>query len=233
MADQTVWIDLGEVEAAAKKILGLLGELKGPANKLSAAVKQVQESVYGTDLLGKALQGSGSSVGGLAQHQEQVLEGIRTLLQNATAVGENLQSMVARHRTNDDEHATSIGRIADTGTMPVGPQLAGLTTGGTAQATPAYAVHGRLLGTEPMEELRPRMMEGRRLEPQPMVQATPQHIGHRPIEDPSVLAPPPAVEPLGNTDPGVEYHDPDAPTLDYNPPNPFVGPDGVWIGPMV
>ncbi|GJF33973.1 hypothetical protein KNE206_66730 [Kitasatospora sp. NE20-6] len=125
MADETVWIDLGEVESAAKKILGLLDELKGPANRLEARVKQVQESVYGTDLVGKALQGGSSSVGGLAQHQEQVLAGIRVLIQNATAVGENLRTMAARHRANDGQQATALGGITDTGTLPTGPHLAG------------------------------------------------------------------------------------------------------------
>ncbi|WP_033219566.1 WXG100 family type VII secretion target [Kitasatospora phosalacinea] len=140
MADETVWIDLDEVEAAAKKILGLLDELNGPANKLAAKVKQVQESVYGTDLVGKAIQGGSSSVGGLAQHQQQVLEGIQALIQNATAVGENLRTMAARHRANDEQQATGLGGITDTGAMPSDPQLAGLriASAGTTAGTPVY-----------------------------------------------------------------------------------------------
>ncbi|QKW22525.1 hypothetical protein HUT16_28670 [Kitasatospora sp. NA04385] len=184
MADETVWIDLDEVEAAAKKILGLLDELNGPANKLAAKVKQVQESVYGTDLVGKALQGGSSSVGGLAQHQEQVLAGIQALMQNATAVGENLRTMAARHRANDDQQATSLGGITDTGALPADPQLAGLGTASvgtvtsaqdqpllaqtlpmddSATATPQYAPMGRLLPTETVEATPEHALRGRLL----------------------------------------------------------------------
>ncbi|MFD8595251.1 WXG100 family type VII secretion target [Kitasatospora sp. NPDC059646] len=125
MADETVWIDLDEVESAAKTIMGLLKELEGPANRLEAKVKQVEDSVYGTDLVGKALQGAGSSVGGLGKHQEQVLAGIRTLIQNATAMGQNLQAMAARHRANDEQHGAEIGRISADGDMPADPRLPG------------------------------------------------------------------------------------------------------------
>ncbi|BAJ31810.1 MULTISPECIES: hypothetical protein [Kitasatospora] len=201
MADDTVWIDLDEVDAAAKKIIGLLAELNGPANKLEAAVKQVQASVYGTDLLGKALQGAGSSVGGLAQHQEQVLEGIRTLLRNATAVGENLQSMVARHRANDDAQAAALGVITDTGTMPTDPELA------SARSAPAGdSVAGPAGG--------------------------PVSVGVLPVSLPDAPLPdaPPPLAPIGSTDPGVDYHDPDAPTLDYNHPNPLIRPGAGHTG---
>ncbi|MDR3033894.1 MAG: hypothetical protein LBV78_12450 [Kitasatospora sp.] len=221
MADETVWIDLDEVEAASKKIMGLLDELNGPANKLEAAVKQVQESVYGTDLLGKALLGGSSSVGGLAQHQEQVLAGIRTLMQNATAVGENLQSMVARHRANDEEQAAAMGQVipagtpsapvgqAPTGTMPASLPLAPrlpLLEPDTVDAVPASL---------PLAPLRPL------LEPDPVTEPTPP--------------PPPApITPIGNTDPGVGYHDPDAPELDYNHPNPLMRPGyGGGAGPRM
>ncbi|MFI9782682.1 hypothetical protein ACIHEI_04095 [Kitasatospora sp. NPDC051984] len=125
MADETVWIDLDEVDAAAKKIMSLLQELEGPANQLEAVIKQVEESVYGTDLLGKALKGSGSSVGGLSKHQQQTLTGIRALLKNANAMGQNLQTMAARHRTNDEEHSGKIGQISTSGDMPASPHLAG------------------------------------------------------------------------------------------------------------
>ncbi|GAA2102117.1 hypothetical protein GCM10009759_36390 [Kitasatospora saccharophila] len=141
MADETVWIDLDEVEAAAKKILGLLDELTGPANQLAAKVKQVQATVYGTDQVGKAIQGGSSSVGGLAEHQEQVLQGIGVLIQNATAVGQNLQSMAARHRANEDQQATALGGIMGDGTMPAGPGLASAGTylsGGATVGTPGY-----------------------------------------------------------------------------------------------
>jgi len=125
MADETVWLDLDEVDAAAKKIMSLLAELEGPANQLEAMVKQVEESVYGTDLVGKALKGGGSAVGGLSKHQQQVLEGIRELMKNATAVGQNLQTMAARHRTNDEYHSTEIGKITTNGDMPAAPRVPG------------------------------------------------------------------------------------------------------------
>ncbi|MFJ4674418.1 MULTISPECIES: hypothetical protein [unclassified Kitasatospora] len=222
MADEkTVWIDLDEVEAAAKKIMGLLDELNGPANKLEAAVKQVQESVYGTDLLGKALLGGSSSVGGLAQHQEQVLAGIRTLMQNATAVGENLQSMVARHRANDDEQAAVIGRITDTGAMPTDPQLPGALSS--------------TVGTTPVGTVPASLPDGPRLpllEPDG-VQAVPASLPDAPlrpllepdgVQHPTPPPPPTPITPIGDTNPGVGYHDPDAPELDYNHPNPLMRP---------
>ncbi|RAJ41845.1 hypothetical protein K353_02956 [Kitasatospora sp. SolWspMP-SS2h] len=222
MADEkTVWIDLDEVDAAAKKIMGLLDELNGPANKLEAAVKQVQESVYGTDLLGKALLGGSSSVGGLAQHQEQVLAGIRTLMQNATAVGENLQSMVARHRANDDEQATAIGRITDTGAMPTDPQLPGALSS-TVGTTPVGTVPASLPDAPRLPLLEP---DG--------VQAVPASLPDAPlrpllepdgVQHPTPPPPPAPITPIGDTNPGVGYHDPDAPELDYNHPNPLMRP---------
>ncbi|KDN82105.1 hypothetical protein KCH_61210 [Kitasatospora cheerisanensis KCTC 2395] len=151
MADETVWIDLDEVESAAKTIMGLLKELEGPANRLEAKVKQVEASVYGTDLVGKALQGAGSSVGGLGKHQEQVLAGIRTLMQNATAMGQNLQSMAARHRANDEQHGSEIGRIAADGDMPADPRLPGNLSApvGTVPASLPDAPREPLLDPDP------------------------------------------------------------------------------------
>ncbi|MGW4813702.1 hypothetical protein ACWEPB_18975 [Kitasatospora cineracea] len=221
MADETVWIDLDEVEAASKKIMGLLDELSGPANKLEAAVKQVQESVYGTDLLGKALLGGSSSVGGLAQHQEQVLAGIRTLMQNATAVGENLQTMVARHRANDDEQAAAMGQVIPTGTLsaPVGQAPTGAVPASLPLAPRLPLLEPDTVGAVPASlpdaPLRPL------LEPDPVPEPTPP--------------PPPApITPIGNTDPGVGYHDPDAPELDYNHPNPLLRPGyGGGAGPRM
>ncbi|GLW67774.1 hypothetical protein Kpho02_00730 [Kitasatospora phosalacinea] len=190
MADATVWIDLDEVEAAAKKILGLLDELSGPANQLAAKVKQVKETVYGTDLVGKAIQGGSSSVGGIAEHQEQVLQGIQVLIQNATAVGENLQSMVARHRANDEQQAAALGTITGDGTMPAGPALAGLgtTSAGTVFSGAEYATP-TLSGTAaaaPDHQVWPAetaqatpMLQGRPVE---TAQATPEYALRRPVE---------------------------------------------------
>ncbi len=241
MADETVWIDLDEVEAASKKIMGLLDELNGPANKLEAAVKQVQESVYGTDLLGKALLGGSSSVGGLAQHQEQVLAGIRTLMQNATAVGENLQTMVARHRANDDQQAAAMGQVIPTGTAsgpldptsaramadstPLGPLLptSGPDTAGTVSASLPLAPRLPLLEPDTVDAVPASLPDAPMrplLEPDPVPEPTPP--------------PPPApIAPIGNTDPGVGYHDPDAPELDYNHPNPLLRPGYGGVGPRM
>ncbi|MFJ1751794.1 WXG100 family type VII secretion target [Kitasatospora sp. NPDC088134] len=192
MAGDSVWIDLDEVDAAAKLIMDLLEELEGPANQLEAKIKQVQASVYGTDLLGKSLQGGGSSVGGLAQHQEQVLAGIRTLMQNATAMGQNLKTMADSHRSNDEARATEIGRITDTGAMPADPNLAGLRIG-TVESVPATPL------TRPDAPLGP-VVTG---------------------DDPPVPPPAPVVT-IGTTNPGGGYHDPDAPDLDYNHGNPLI-----------
>lgn len=115
MAGETVQIDLDEVQAAATAIAGLLDELNGPVNQLEAKVKQVQDAVYGTDLLGKALVGDSSAVGGLGAHQTQVLEGIKAFLQNAAAVAANLRTMAARHQSIDEEHAADLRRITTTG----------------------------------------------------------------------------------------------------------------------
>ncbi|MFB7948521.1 hypothetical protein ACFC6L_26790 [Kitasatospora phosalacinea] len=255
MADGTVWIDLDEVEAAAKKILGLLDELRGPANRLKAKVAQVKETVYGTDLVGKAIQGGSSSVGGIAEHQDQVLEGIQVLIQNATAVGENLQSMVARHRANDDQQATALGGITGTGTVPAGPSLASLPAG-TSTLTPqhvtapladhltaptaehlTYAAEGQPLQTAqahlPLAP-RGRLLESEqeelpRLPLAPMESAPREYTEQmhgRPVDAPP---PPPPIEGLGNIDPGGGYESAETPDLDYNtpPPPPYMGP-GMW-----
>ena len=136
MAEESVWIDLDEVQSSAKAIMGLLKELEGPANQLEAAVKQVQESVYGAELLGKSLQGSSSSVGGLGQHQEQVMAGIRVLMQNATAMGDNLLAMAARHEANDQLHAAELTRIGGTATTPALPVVAGMPSGAESPLRP-------------------------------------------------------------------------------------------------
>ncbi|MFD8477880.1 hypothetical protein [Kitasatospora sp. NPDC059673] len=179
-------MDLDEVDAAAKKIISLLHELEGPANQLEAVIKQVEDSVYGTDLLGKALKGAGSSVGGLAKHQQQTLAGIRTLLKNANAMGQNLQTMAARHRTNDEQHGTEIGRISTNGDLPASPRLAG-----GAQPGPDPATADRVVRA-PQETVAPA------------------------ADTTAAPPPPAPVKPIGNTDAGSDYHRPDAPTLDYN-----------------
>ncbi|MEV4556783.1 hypothetical protein AB0K51_07265 [Kitasatospora sp. NPDC049285] len=209
MADETVWIDLDEVQSSAKTIMGLLKELEGPANQLEAAVKQVQASVYGTDLLGKSLQGGGSSVGGLAQHQEQVMAGIRVLMQNATAMGENLLTMAARHEANDEQQASELTRISDTGAMPLSPVVAGLPAG-TVSATPQTLQPAHLAQPDEVAEMSPRL---RPMEEVPAERGTP-------AVDP--ITPPAPIGPVSVPDAGVDYHDPNAPELHYNDnPNPL------------
>ncbi|MFE1320400.1 hypothetical protein [Kitasatospora phosalacinea] len=250
MADGTVWIDLDEVEAAAKKILGLLDELSGPANRLKAKVKQVKETVYGTDLVGKAIQGGSSSVGGIAEHQDQVLEGIQVLLQNANAVGRNLQSMVARHRANDDQQATVLGAITDSGTMPAGPSLASAESylsAGTPTLTPqrlaapladhptaplADHLTAPLADhlTAPTAGHLPYAARGRLLEseqeelprlPVEPAESTPRHYTEQMHGRPvDAPPPPPPIEGLGDIDPGDGYHSAEVPDLDYNTPPP-------------
>ncbi|MER5639671.1 hypothetical protein ABT095_22265 [Kitasatospora sp. NPDC002227] len=114
-------IDLGEVESAAKLIRSMLDDLEEPTNHLESVVKQVQKSVYGTDLLGKALTGGSSSVGGVAEHQQQVLEGIRAYLTNSAAMAANLLKMVESHRLTDDQNSQDLNQILkDGGTPPSG-----------------------------------------------------------------------------------------------------------------
>ncbi|GAA2155608.1 hypothetical protein GCM10009760_55690 [Kitasatospora kazusensis] len=115
MADASFHIDLGEVEAAAKLIRGMVDDLQGPTNDLEAVVKQVTATVYGTDTLGKALTGAGSSVGGLAEHQQQVLAGIQEYLKNSAAMAQNLLTMVEQHRATDDLQASEMKRVLDGG----------------------------------------------------------------------------------------------------------------------
>ena len=246
MADESVWIDLDEVQSSAKAILGLLKELEGPANQLEAAVKQVQESVYGADLLGKSLQGSGSSVGGLGQHQEQVLAGIRILMQNASAMGDNLAIMAARHEANDQQHAAELARIGETGTMPAALGVAALPHAGQVHMGVAGlpyagqvhmgAVEGRTARRfveaplSPLTAASVHLPSSGEPEPDTPVQAAsrmrplllpddvrrPDHAVIHPITPPAPIAP------VDVPDAGVGYHDPDAPELHYNDnPNPL------------
>ncbi|MCX4751311.1 hypothetical protein OG455_38420 [Kitasatospora sp. NBC_01287] len=111
MAGTHVRIDLDAVDDTAKKINGLLDELTTATAKLNAVIQQVQPSVYGTDGLGKALTGGSSSVGGLADHQKQVLTGIQDYLSNSTAMAQNLTLMSQRHRENDGQQAANLKGI--------------------------------------------------------------------------------------------------------------------------
>jgi hypothetical protein len=193
VAGETVQIDLDEVQTAAKTIAGLLDELNGPMNQLEAKVKQVQDKVYGSDLLGKSLVGETSGIGGLGTHQTQVLEGIREFLRNAAAVAANLQTMAARHQSVDEEHAADLRRL--------GTEAGGTgATGGTgvdavARTQPAVPLSAPITPAVPASEGVPVSAE----------------VPSVPAGQP-VSAPAPA--------PGIGYHDPTAPDLDYNKPVP-------------
>ncbi|BFV61101.1 hypothetical protein KCMC57_up62050 [Kitasatospora sp. CMC57] len=113
-------VDLEQVEAAAKMIQTMLDDLERPTAELQAAVDQIKPTVYGTDRLAKSLTGSTSSVGGLADHQKQVLDGIKQFLANSAQVAENLRLMVANYRTVDESNATSL-RAIEGANAPVAP----------------------------------------------------------------------------------------------------------------
>ncbi len=136
MADASFHIDLGEVEAAAKLIRSMVDDLQGPTNDLEAVVKQVTATVYGTDTLGKALTGAGSSVGGLAEHQQQVLTGIQDYLKNSAAMAQNLLTMVEQHRATDDLQASEMKRVLDGG-APSSPAVPNSTPVPTPVPAPA------------------------------------------------------------------------------------------------
>jgi len=129
-----VRIELDVVEASAKQIQGLLDDLEAPAARLEAAVRQIRPSVYGTDALGRALSGSSSSVGGLADHQQQVLQGIRQFLQNSAKLADNLQTVCRNHRATDEQQATALQAITGVSATPVT---------GTVQAVPASMTTAR------------------------------------------------------------------------------------------
>ncbi|MFI9782690.1 WXG100 family type VII secretion target [Kitasatospora sp. NPDC051984] len=137
MAGDGVNIDLDEVQAAAKTIAALLEEMQGPFAQLEAHINMVEDSVYGTDLLGKSLTGGGSSVGGFNKHQKDVLAGIKLLLSNATAMGTNLQTMAARHQANDEEHASALSRISAGDGTPLAPLTPAVAPSPTPTPMPA------------------------------------------------------------------------------------------------
>lgn len=111
MAEGKFRVDLEQVEAAAKMIQTMLDDLEGPTAQLKAAVEQIKPTVYGTDRLAKSLTGATGSVGGLAEHQTQVLEGIQRFLANSAQVAANLRTVVANYRDVDESNATSLRAI--------------------------------------------------------------------------------------------------------------------------
>ncbi|KIQ64885.1 hypothetical protein TR51_12335 [Kitasatospora griseola] len=139
MAGDGVNIDLDEVQAAAKTIAALLEEMQGPFAQLEAHINMVADSVYGTDLLGKALTGGSSSVGGFNKHQKDVLAGIKLLLSNATTMGANLQTMAARHQANDENHASELSRITTGDGTPLTPTTPAVSPSPTPTPSPTPA----------------------------------------------------------------------------------------------
>jgi len=105
MSSGSFWIDLQEVEAAARKIESIVRELESDTARVETAVLRVPLTAYGTDQLGTALLGGGSGVGGLVEHQQLAIEGIRRYLRNSAAMAENLMLMCRRHRETDGANA--------------------------------------------------------------------------------------------------------------------------------
>lgn len=111
MSSPSFEIDTTEVRTAAVAIRRAVDDLDVATRTLEAAVQRVAAGQYGTDPLGMALQGQGSGVGGLAQHQQRVLQGIRQYLENSAQLADNLVLMCERHAENDAETATALRRI--------------------------------------------------------------------------------------------------------------------------
>ncbi|GAA2279446.1 MULTISPECIES: hypothetical protein [Kitasatospora] len=108
MGSGTFWIDLHEVEAAARKIESIVRELESGTARVESAVRRVPQAGYGTDQLGRALSGSGSGAGGLVEHQQQALQGIHRYLRNSAAMAENLLLMCRRYRETDGANAAAL-----------------------------------------------------------------------------------------------------------------------------
>ncbi|GAA2227771.1 MULTISPECIES: hypothetical protein [Kitasatospora] len=111
MSGNSFQIDLDVVEGAAQQIQRMLEDLQAPTAKLQAVVKQITEVAYGTDPLGHALTGGTSGVGGLPQHQDEVLAGIQEYLQNSAVMAQNLLTMCQRYRETDDQQAAQLRAI--------------------------------------------------------------------------------------------------------------------------
>lgn len=119
-------IDLQEVEAAARKIRSLVAELEPHTAEVEAAVQGVSRSAYGTDPVGAALLGGGSVAGGLVEHQQQAVEGIRRYLRNSAAMADNLLLMCRHYREADDGHAAELlGILGESGGQSPGGQAPG------------------------------------------------------------------------------------------------------------
>ncbi|WP_157531562.1 MULTISPECIES: hypothetical protein [unclassified Kitasatospora] len=104
-------VDLDQVEAAAKMIENMLDDLERPTADLVSVVEGIQPTVYGTDTLGKSMTGATASVGGLGEHQKQVLDGIKQFIANSTQVAANLRQMVQSYRAVDEENMTALQTI--------------------------------------------------------------------------------------------------------------------------
>jgi ABC-type transporter Mla subunit MlaD len=118
MSGDAFQIDLDVVEASAQQIQRMLDDLQDRTARLRAVVQQITEVAYGTDPLGKALTGGSSGVGGLPQHQQQVLAGIEDYLQNTAAMAQNLLTMCQRYRATDEQHAAALRAIGGPDLQP-------------------------------------------------------------------------------------------------------------------
>ncbi|MFJ6213499.1 hypothetical protein ACIQGZ_09230 [Streptomyces sp. NPDC092296] len=131
MGSSSFQIDLTEVRTAARTIRRAVDDLDLATRNLEAAVQRVSAAHFGTDPLGRALQGESSGVGGLLQHQQRVVEGIRTYLRNSSKLSDNLMLMCDRHAENDAATASELRRIeGDAPSEPMQPLLAGVRAPG-------------------------------------------------------------------------------------------------------
>ncbi|WP_055588788.1 hypothetical protein [Peterkaempfera griseoplana] len=201
MSSPSFEIDTTEVRAAAVGIRRAVDDLDQATRTLEAAVQRVTGAHYGTDPLGMSLQGQGSGVGGLAQHQQRVLQGIRQYLNNSAQLADNLVLMCDRHAENDAETAAQLRRILD------GGDTESLTAASPRLA--AEPVLAPLTAATPQLPLRPRI--GTVVtQAQPLEPLQPLHAS-LPLEP---LEPLQQGVPVELQEPG--YHDPDQPDLDYN-----------------
>ncbi|MFC6599326.1 hypothetical protein [Kitasatospora paranensis] len=128
MSGSSFRIDLDEVEAAVKAIKAMLDDMEGPTARLEAVINQIKPTVYGTDAVGKSLTGGSSSVGGLADHQQQVFAGVKAYLQNSAQMAANLDLVVQRYRETEEAQTAELQRLngGQAGSAPVATEPAQL-----------------------------------------------------------------------------------------------------------
>ncbi|WP_377273846.1 hypothetical protein [Peterkaempfera sp. SMS 1(5)a] len=245
MSSESFQVDLNEVSNSADVIRRAVEELAQATSTLQAAMQRVTEAHLGHDAVGRVLKGESSGIGGITQHQDRVIKGIRDYLDNSTKVSDNLLLMCRRYAESDDEVATSLkqihsdsntgvasstllnGQVVASPEQPLRPRIGTVAPAAyeTATVTPAYEVHRPEAATvTPAYEVhRPEAAT-----------VTPAYEVHRPeaatvtpayeVHRPEAATVTPAYEvhrpddPQRADEPGLaDYTDPDRPDLDYNP----------------